>query len=510
MSGNRSIEQEIKLSVEPDFALPNLRGVVTSTERLPEQHTRSLYFDSPDLRLWHRAITLRHRSGEERGSGNWTLKLPITDDGPTLDRIELSWSGGPDSIPSEATRIVCGVVRRASFMQIAELVAERRRLMLSDARGTPCGEIDDDTVSVVVSGSQRGRFRQIEFELGQGGRSIMDGVVDQLLQAGARPDGEPKLGKALRIAGHQSAITGPPVLNGRSSIVDVIEASIGIGFQRLLEYDIRLRLDAPDPAPADIHQARVAIRRLRSDLKLLASELDPAWTGRARDELGWLGGVLGQVRDADVLGGTLLAPGPVAESGGTLELRNTLDQERRTAARDLLEVMDDNRYLMLLERLDIASRSIPLSAASAKRHKLGGADARAKKALPTLIRRRWRGLRRTVRAAGRHPTDGQLHKVRIRAKQLRYAAETATPVIGSAGRRMAAAAEDLQTVLGQHHDSVAAEDWLRRRALSGTRSAAFSAGILVAGERRHQRKLRRTWRAEWDRLNCRRLRRPLK
>jgi hypothetical protein len=74
---------------------------------------------------------------------------------------------------------------------------------------------------------------------------------------------------------------------------------------------------------------------------------------------------------------------------------------------------------------------------------------------------------------------------------------------------MASAAEDLQTVLGEHHDSVAAESWLRRQATAGTRSAAFSAGILVAGQRRLQRRLRHRWRPVWNRLNRPKLRRFL-
>ncbi len=138
--------------------------------------------------------------------------------------------------------------------------------------------------------------------------------------------------------------------------------------------------------------------------------------------------------------------------------------------------MDDSRYLTVLERLDAATRSIPLVTAAPKPNKERGVETPARKVLPGLILRRWRALRRTVRSGGRHPTDGQLHRVRIRAKQLRYAAETAAPVVGEPARRLAAAAEDLQTVLGEHHDSVAAELWLRRQALSGTRRAAFSGG----------------------------------
>ena len=50
-----------------------------------------------------------------------------------------------------------------------------------------------------------------------------------------------------------------------------------------------------------MHQARVATRRLRSDLRTFRSLLDPEWTKSLRDDLKWLGRDLGAVRDAEVL-----------------------------------------------------------------------------------------------------------------------------------------------------------------------------------------------------------------
>ncbi len=508
---SRSIEREVKLAVEPGFELPDLRHVAAGSVRLQDQETLALYFDTPDLRLWRSSITLRHRSGERPGQGTWTLKLPLTGTGPTLDRDELSWSGSPESVPGEAVRIIRGVVRRASLGRIAELRATRRRVVLRDSHGGTCGEIDDDTVTAVLGGGKERRFRQIELELGPCGEAVMGAVVVELTRAGARPDGEPKLGKALRLAGQDAADSGPPNLDRRSPMEEVVRASIARSLNRLVEHDIRLRLDASEPAVEDVHQARVATRRLRSDLKLLHRELDPAWVAHTRDELKWMGAVLGKVRDADVLGDGLFAAESVTEAGGTLELRAALEEDRRAATRELAVTLDGERYLSLLDRLTAASRLPPLYATDRARHKGHGAahQARAKKVLPKLVRRQWRALRRSVRSAGDHPSDVQLHRIRIRAKQLRYAAETALPVIGQPARRVATAAEDLQTILGEHHDAVAAEQWLRHRALSGTRSAAFSAGVLVAAERRRQHKLRGRWRAVWDKLDSKALLRSL-
>jgi CHAD domain-containing protein len=510
-SDSRSVEREIKLAVGTGFELPDLRRVVAGTAHLPEQRTRALYFDTPDLRLWRRGVTLRHRSGEGPGQGTWTLKVSIADDGPTLDRAELTWTGGPASIPEGAARLVRGIVRRASVGQVAELLATRRRLALNDTGGASLGEIDDDLVTVVLQDGTSRRFRQIELELGPDGPAVMDAVTDELLKAGAQRDGEPKLGKALRMAGRQFHGVEPAAPHRRSSMAEVVEASIRQGLERLLEHDVRLRLDAADPSSYDVHQARVATRRLRSDLKFLGRELDPVWLVHTRDELRWLGSVLGSVRDADVLSASLLTADWTTEPGGALELRAALDGDRRLAARDLTATLDDPRYLTLLDRLDAASARPPFVLTPRTHHRRhgGGADAPARKVLPGLVKRRLRVLRRTVRASGRLPSNSQLHRIRIRAKQLRYAAETATPIVGEPARRLAAVAEELQTVLGEHHDSVAAEQWLRRQALSSSRRAAFSAGVLVAEERRRQHRLARRWHPVWVRLDTKAIRRAL-
>ena len=82
--------------------------------------------------------------------------------------------------------------------------------------------------------------------------------------------------------------------------------------------------------------------------------LDPEWSGRFREELSWLGGALGPVRDLDVLlerlSSEVQSLGEDAAAGRQLLAR--LKREHRTARRRLLAVLDSDRYFALLEALE--------------------------------------------------------------------------------------------------------------------------------------------------------------
>ena len=111
-------------------------------------------------------------------------------------------------------------------------------------------------------------------------------VLHRLLEAGARPGSAvPKLGRALGQTDEDDSF--PP---GRELTVgEVLRRGIGTSLSRLVDRDYQLRSDPSDPAPEAIHQARVACRRLRSDLKTVADVLDPVWLRHTRDDLQWLG-----------------------------------------------------------------------------------------------------------------------------------------------------------------------------------------------------------------------------
>jgi CHAD domain-containing protein len=272
-----------------------------------------------------------------------------------------------------------------------------------------------------------------------------------------------------------------------------------------LDHEYLLRLDQEDSLPEAIHQTRVAARRLRSDLQTFKAVLDPLWVSHTRSDLKWLGGELGLVRDADVLGQHLDLNGSpqMGDDKGVTGLREQLHDQRSAAADRVTDVLESERYLLLLDKLHEAVERPPFLNVGTGRG--GGIRPyqRASKALPNVVKRPWKKLYRKVRVADREPTDRQLHQIRIGAKRLRYAAEAAEAVVGKRARRVAAAAEELQTQLGEHHDAVIAEAWLRGRAKGASSKVAFSAGILAAEQIRRQQLFREHWQARWEKVDRR-------
>ena len=71
-----------------------------------------------------------------------------------------------------------------------------------------------------------------------------------------------------------------------------------IQYHAILAHDPGTRLGAD---PEELHQHRVAVRRLRALLRAARPMIDREWADDLRDELRWLGAALGEVRDLDVL-----------------------------------------------------------------------------------------------------------------------------------------------------------------------------------------------------------------
>jgi CHAD domain-containing protein len=231
-------------------------------------------------------------------------------------------------------------------------------------------------------------------------------------------------------------------------------------------------------------------------LKTFGAIIDPVWREHVRSELKWLGAILGELRDRDVLSDGFTRV-PIA-------ITQRLAVQRVDAGRRLAQVLASERYVNLVDRLHAGSERLPL-AATAQRE----AQRSAAEVLPSLVGARWRAVRRQVRRAGRRPSATQLHQIRIKSKQLRYAAEAATPVIGKPAQRTASAAENVQTVLGEHHDAVAAEAWLRDEWVDpagGTTLATispavcFEVGRLVAEAHHRQGDSAAQWAVAWANL----------
>ena len=235
--------------------------------------------------------------------------------------------------------------------------------MLVRNGGSALGEIDDDLVTVAVGGRAGRAFRQIEFELDESENPHADPmVVERMLtamkKAGAHIDLEQKFAKALGTDARTRNLSATKI-GRKSTLGQVVQTTLRSEFERLLDFDVSLRLHPQSPSERAIHQARVATRRLRSDLKTFGPVLDPVWLRHTRSELKWIGTVLGAVRDIDVLDKRFQSDDSASHgSRGEDALRTRLASQRRDNTEELAHVLRSERYLNLLDRLD-AGTSCP-------------------------------------------------------------------------------------------------------------------------------------------------------
>jgi CHAD domain-containing protein len=490
-------EREVKLSVAPDFDVPDLgdptAGIVA--EPAPTRQLRTTYYDTADLRLARWGASLRYRTGE-----GWTVKLAGEGSGPLVSREEVVFEGSPSQPPGEAVDLVRAFVRDDQLAPVARLRATRRPVELRDREGRRLGELTDDRVVVLDGRKVSRRFREIEIELAPNAPDgALDPVVERLQDAGA----EPVKVKSKYLQALGTPDPGPPEvvlapLKGRATVDELVRYDLGAAVLRLLRHDPVVRLGKD---PEGVHQARVATRRFRSSLRTFRPVLDEGWTVRLRERAKWLADRLGAVRDADVLLARLesrLAELPETDARGAGWLLQRLRRERGGARSALLAVMREDAYVRLLDDLlDAANQPEVLDG-----------DRPAAATLVPGVATTWRKLRKEVRQAGEEPTDAQLHRIRIRAKRSRYAAEALAPVVGKPAEAYAEACELIQEILGDHHDAVVAQDWLRRTA--GARGApgpaAMAAGELIAAEREVAARRRGEWAAAWAALDRKKLR----
>lgn len=258
--------------------------------------------------------------------------------------------------------------------------------------------------------------------------------------------------------------------------------------------------------PEDVHQMRVAARRLRSLLASGRALFDDGAVKPLRDELRWLSGLLGAARDPGVVHerlASLLAEEPEGLRFGPAALRidEELDALAGAGFEAALEALRSERYTQLLGALDEFLADPPLAAKAA---------AAPRRGIGKLVARDERRLGRAVAALPPAADDGDgavvgrdagLHEVRKAAKRLRYSAELAAALPkgprggGAAGstagrkqrrhfKRTVKSARKIQQLLGLHQDSVVARARLAELGGRALRSGenGFSYGRLHAKE----------------------------
>jgi len=208
---NRFQEVERKFDADPGAALPDLSGAAASVSEPVESQLDATYYDTADGQLATRRITLRRRTGGD--DAGWHLKLPAGQDERTEVRLPLGRAAR--TVPVVLVREVGAIIGDRPLMPIAILRTTRieRRLLGSD--GNPLATIADDTVH-----GQRLRdhtdtvttWREVEVELVDGDRTLLDVVGDRLRAAGLTPSGSSS--KLARVLGDIE--TAPPEATNRT------------------------------------------------------------------------------------------------------------------------------------------------------------------------------------------------------------------------------------------------------------------------------------------------------
>ena len=482
-----SPERELKLSVGPDFRLPSSYGLGgTAIRHAPPERTATTYYDTSDLRLARWGASLRYRPGE-----GWTVKLPAERLAPFLVRPEIVFEGNGGRPPAAAVDLVRAFVRERELDVRVRLATTRRRTDIHDAAGHRVGGVVDDSVSVLGE-DEPSSFREVEVEIGDGMTpALLDALVERLRLAGAgTPSSTAKYVRALAAGANLAPEIEVPDLSGEATAGDVASRALALSVIRLVLHDPIMRLDVD---PEGVHQSRVATRRLRSDLRTFRSLLEKDFASALRDELGWLAGILGRVRDGDVLLARLrgrVDELPEEQRQGADEVVSTLEEARNAAHRELLDTLASERYVALVSSLVSAANSAPLRPE---------ASVPAAEVVPRLVRKPWHRLEKHVSKLGPSPSDEELHEARIRAKRVRYAAEAATPVVGKPARAFARAAAGVQEVLGDLNDAVVAAAWLEAWTTRHP-EARQSAQALAAAERSAAASARAEWKDVWETL----------
>lgn len=482
---NSHVEIEDKFDVDPSFVVPDLAPLLPPETRVTtsSEQLRSSYFDTAGHDLLRAQMTLRRRTGTT--DTGWQLKVPHK---PAREEIRLPGLG--KAVPKRLEQLLLGVTRGQPLRPVATVTTERSVHRYVDVDGNTLAEIDDDTVHASVGGAAATimTWREVEVELRDGDQSLLKALGKRLRKAGAAPAASAS--KLARVLTHASPSEGAPAAGDPPPAADGSAAGPLIAYlseqhRVLLAGDLALRRDIDEV----IHKTRVAARRLRSTLRTFRVLFDPDSATDLDAELRWFAGLLGEVRDRQVLRARLqrlvdelpdeLVWGPVRARIDT-ELR----QEQTRHWRRLKAAMAAPRYLALLDSLAAWTSAPPLTRQAGK----------PVSTLARMVEHTERKVYRRLAEANETGDVDLLHRARKAAKRARYAAELAEPVTGGkVARRIARRYQRLQDLLGEHQDIQVSTELLRRLgAKAGTAldENGFTFGLLYEREQDNAKSVR--------------------
>lgn len=467
-------EIELKLAVDP-------AGLAGLAERLgaspiaftsPEvQALESRYFDTPELRLQARKVSLRVRRVGDR----FIQTIKTASVGGAAHTVRGEWERAVAAMAPEldlgdpAALEALGLVLPEELAPVFITRVERRLMLVEqklEGGGTAIIEVafDRGTIEAGVPEARKARRKrrieriaEVELELKAGPPEALY-LLLELLRGWAplRIVMAPKAERGYLLATDRP----PPARKAAHPALDpamTVAAAMGTVLASCLQQLLQNEAAARDGRAVEgVHQLRIALRRTRSALALFASALAPAgrdaWEARLRTAIE----ATRAARELDVLLTETLpeiASGLPGEQPALAVLAATAEAARRDAYETLRTYLDSREHADLvldlalwvaLERWrDDATEEIALAQKTPV----------IELAVPLLdrrhkrVRQRGRGFRRLG--------DSERHEVRLALKKLRYGVEFLSDLFpGKAAKRYARAAARLQERLGRLNDQI--------------------------------------------------------
>lgn len=450
-------ETELKLQLDPQqIELLKQRDALTATTGL-QADIESIYVDTVDQLLRRNKMALRLR----RVNGHWvqTLKTEPGPAGALSERRELEVparigvdGAGELDLTRFADSPLGELLSSQSEPQLRPLfrTCVQRTAWMVEKNGAAV-EVALDVGEIRVEQSERREaITELELELKHGDRARMLELALALLGAepplALIPVARSKATRGYLLAADQlpEAVKAAPKgfvagLGRKTSTARALRSVMQHGLAILTaNTEALLRFDNPEY----VHQARVALRRVRSAIRLLDREQQDV-PKSITEELRWCAGTLGELRDWDVIADeTLPALTETIGAEAAHDLIARADQRRVEARNKIRVAMRSPRYAAFVLNAERWCATAPPARA----------DSLAQVCAPILQS----AAKRLFKAARFFAalTPERRHEVRILAKRLRYALDLFAIVLPKAATtRYLDALSGLQDVLGQLNDA---------------------------------------------------------
>ena len=478
-------------------------GLVVEPES--EEEIADTYYDAEDWCFYRAGYALRVREagdGAEAtmkslspGDGNIRRRREITESlsdgrpatlgkapGPVGERAR-SLLGGREARPIFSVR-----TRRQRFALVLEDPTGRSENGAS-GEGVRIGEVLLDSSEIPLGGGRESaRMSRVEVEAGAGTAPTPDlrGFVDEMQYAlDLKPASLSKFETGIYATGlspRGDTEAGPTRIGPAMTLGEVAFAVLRRQFAEMRAHEPGTRIGED---PEELHDMRVATRRMRAAMKVFEGAL-PERARWFRGELRWLASALGDVRDLDVQTKRLEALDGGADGYDPDSLGKVIDiiEKRRTEARRrMLRALDSVRYQRLETSLGEMLRRGPgaeRELAQANGHSPEGESVTS--AAPGLISARYRKWRKAAERLDESSPPESFHDLRKKGKRLRYALEFVSEVYGKPVAALIKPLKALQDDLGDHQDAVVAAEALRELGTTTgsprvPRAAAFTMGV---------------------------------